>query len=70
MRFILREKEVILCLCNVISGQVNESSKAYTLPFRVHAFIDYQDDFQNFIVMYVYQFPLMFIAFMPYKSVC
>ncbi|XP_060821373.1 uncharacterized protein LOC132910029 [Bombus pascuorum] len=44
------------------SGQSNESSKAYKLPFRAYAFLDYEDDFQNFIIMYLYQFPLMFIA--------
>ncbi|XP_050496754.1 uncharacterized protein LOC126878229 [Bombus huntii] len=47
---------------DIISGQSNESSKAYKLPFRAYAFLDYQDDFQNFVIMYLYQFPVMFIA--------
>ncbi|CAL7944634.1 unnamed protein product [Xylocopa violacea] len=43
------------------SGEGNETN-AYALPFRVHAFFDYQDDFRAFMFMFLYQFPLMFIA--------
>ncbi|XP_043513329.1 uncharacterized protein LOC122530440 [Frieseomelitta varia] len=44
------------------SGQSNGSSSDYKLPFRVHAFLDYQNDLQNFVIMYLYQFPLVFLA--------
>ncbi|CAL7944633.1 unnamed protein product [Xylocopa violacea] len=43
-------------------GKGNGTSNAYVLPFRVHAFFDYQEDFRVFIFMYLYQFPLVFIA--------
>ncbi|XP_017883369.2 uncharacterized protein LOC108626927 [Ceratina calcarata] len=51
------------------SEKRNTTLEPYELPFRVHAFLSYQDDLNNFLVMYFYQFPLMFIAMCHISSV-
>ncbi|XP_076766929.1 uncharacterized protein LOC143433478 [Xylocopa sonorina] len=52
----------ILHLLKPTSGGDNRTSKAYVLPFRMHTFFNYEDDFKNFIIMYLYQSPLVFVA--------
>ncbi|CAD1471554.1 unnamed protein product, partial [Heterotrigona itama] len=51
------------------SEQDNGSSSDYKLPFRVHAFLDYRNDLQNFVIMYLYQLPFMFIGLSHTTSV-
>ncbi|XP_046141399.1 uncharacterized protein LOC114878431 [Osmia bicornis bicornis] len=45
-----------------IVTEKGNDSKSFVLPFPVRAFLHYEDNFQNYIVMYVYQLPLLFVA--------
>nr|XP_034195545.1 uncharacterized protein LOC117611639 [Osmia lignaria] len=47
----------------------HNSSKIYRLPFRVHSWVDYEDNLQNYILMYVYQIPLTLIALLHISSI-
>ncbi|XP_076231332.1 uncharacterized protein LOC143177342 [Calliopsis andreniformis] len=45
----------------IITEETNGST-SYVLPFRVYAFLDYHDNFNNYLIMYAYQLPLMMLG--------
>ncbi|XP_046141398.1 odorant receptor 82a-like [Osmia bicornis bicornis] len=48
-------------LSGSVTGKSNDSA-AFFLPFPVRGFVHYEDNFQNYLMMYVYQFPMLFVA--------
>ncbi|XP_046141445.1 uncharacterized protein LOC114878428 [Osmia bicornis bicornis] len=55
-------------LSGSVTGKSNDSV-SYELPFAARAFIDYEDNFQNYLIMFVYQLPIMFVALMHINTV-
>ncbi|XP_012146762.2 uncharacterized protein LOC105663321 isoform X1 [Megachile rotundata] len=48
----------LVVLLNSGSGDAN-SSKHYQIPIRARTFLNYEDNLRNYILMYMYQIPLM-----------
>ncbi|XP_076388036.1 uncharacterized protein LOC105663312 isoform X1 [Megachile rotundata] len=56
-------------MLELLQGSGNDNSTMYRLPFRVHSFLDYEDNLKNYMLMYAYQMPLMFIALLHISSI-